>query len=57
MCYLQIFSVFSCASVHGKFQDLVNAQPYQTQLDQQLAVYIAELCCCSINYSTSVVQE
>ncbi len=32
---LKYFLFFFSAAVHGKFQDLVNAQPYQTQLDQQ----------------------
>ncbi len=44
MCYLKIFPVLFRAVLHGKFQDLVNAQPYQTQLGQQSTVNIVELC-------------
>ncbi len=42
--------------LHSKFQDLVNAQPYQTQLDQQSKVNI-EKRCSYIFYSTSALQE
>ncbi len=53
-----ISCLFFSAAVHGKFQDLVDAQPYQTQLDQQSTVNITELCSCMyIIYSTSVFQE
>ena len=53
-----VLSFFS-AAVHGKFEDLVNAQPYQTQLDQHSTVNIAELCSYMYYtiYSTSAFQE
>ncbi len=42
--------------LHGKFQDLVNAQPYQTQLDQQSKLNIEKRFSYTV-YSTSVLQE
>ena len=44
MCYLKIFPVLFRAVLLGKFQDLVGAQPYQTQLGQHSALNIIELC-------------
>ncbi len=44
MCYLKIFPLTFKAVLHVKFQDLVNAQPYQTQLGQHSTVNIVELC-------------
>ena len=52
MCYRKIFPVLFRAVLLGKFQDLVGAHPYQTQLGQHSAVNIVELC--SYIYSSGI---